>query len=65
MRVIGWVGLAFCCVGLVIDLATYNSISTVGGGPELADSLRTLFWGMVLLPLGGNLSVVLLRRSKS
>ncbi|MBB6053504.1 hypothetical protein [Armatimonas rosea] len=62
MRLIGWVGLAFCSVGLLIDLATYHNISRVGGGGELADPLRTLFWGMVLFPIGANLSLVLLRR---
>ena len=62
MRLMGWVGLAFCSAGLLVDLAAYHNISRVGGGAELAEPLRTLFWGMALFPLGANLSLVLLRR---
>lgn len=63
MRLVGWVGLVVCSVGLLVDLAVYQSLARVGAGQELAETLRTLFWGMVLFPLGGNLSLVLLRRS--
>lgn len=62
MRLVGWVGLAFCSIGLLFDLATYHKLSQAGAGPELADSLRTLFWGMALFPIGGVLSLVLLRQ---
>ena len=63
MRLFGGVGMLFCGVGLLIDLAAYHRVSQSGAGSELADSLRTLFWGMVLFPLGGILSLVLLRRN--
>ena len=64
MRGIGWVGLAFCSVGLLVDLAAFHRLSQVGAGAELADALRSLFWGMALFPIGGTLSLVLLRRRK-
>jgi hypothetical protein len=64
VRVVGWVGLIFCSLGLLVDLAAYHRLSQVGAGRELAESLRTLFWGMALFPLGGVLSLVLLRRPK-
>jgi hypothetical protein len=64
MRLVGWVGLVVCSIGLLIDLAAYHNLSRVGAGAELADALRTLFWGMALFPIGGNLCLVLLRRSK-
>ncbi len=63
MRIVGWAGLVFCCFGLLVDLAAYNNVSQSGAGSELADSLQTLFWGMALFPIGGILSLVLLRRS--
>jgi hypothetical protein len=64
MRTIGWVGLIFCTIGLLVDLAAYDNLSVGGAGAELMESLRTLFWGMALFPLGGVLSWVLLQRSK-
>ena len=63
MRTVGWGGLVFCGFGLLVDLAAYNNVSQSGAGSELADSLQTLFWGMALFPIGGILSLVLLRRS--
>ncbi len=64
MRIVGWGGLLFCCFGLLVDLTAYNNVSQSGAGSELADSLQVLFWGMALFPIGGILSLVLLRRSK-
>lgn len=64
MRAVGWVGLIFCGLGLLVDLAVYNNFSRSGAGSELGESLRTLFWGMVLFPLGATLSLVLLRRNR-
>ena len=63
MRLIGWVGLAFCSFGLLVDLAAYTKVSHSGAGSELADALRILFWGLALFPLGGVLSLVLLRKN--
>lgn len=65
MRAIGWGGLVVCSVGLIVDLAAYHNLTRVGAGPELAEPLRTLFWGMALLPIGGVLSLTLLRRSNA
>ncbi len=63
MRLVGWVGLVVCSIGLLVDLAVYQSLGRLGAGQELPETLRTLFWGMVVFPIGGNLSLFLLRRS--